>query len=73
MTLSQRLEKIKENWVAIVISLLAAISLYFFYQINQLESINLSIPLTVESEGNLLVVGKVPENIKITIWKNKFS
>ena len=67
MTLSQRLEKIKENWVAIVISLLAAISLYFFYQINQLESINLSIPLTVESEGNLLVVGKVPENIKITI------
>ena len=67
MTLSQRLEKIKENWIAIIISLLAATFLYFYYQINQLQTTSLYIPLNVESDGNLLLVNNIPTNVKITV------
>ena len=67
MTLSQRLEKIKENWVAIILSLLAAIVLYFFYQVSQLDTTIISIPVSVESNGNLLPVKEIPNRIKLTI------
>lgn len=70
MTLSQRLEKIKDNWVAIVISLLAAVFLYYFYQVTQLSSATFSVPLKVESNGNMLMVNNAPENIKITVKGN---
>ena len=67
MTLSQRLEKIKENWVAIIISLVAATFLYFYYQINQLQTTSLYVPLTVESDGSLLLVNNIPQTVKITV------
>ena len=67
MTLSQRLERLRENWVAIIVSLIAAIFLYFFYQISQLDTITLSVPVKVESEGNLLPVNNIKKYIKITL------
>ena len=67
MTLSQRLEKIKENWIAIIISLVAATFLYFYYQINQLQTTSLYVPLTVESDGSLLLVNNLPQTVKITV------
>ncbi len=67
MTLSQRLKKIKQDWVVIVISLLAAIFLYVFYQITDLDTMTLSVPLKVESNGNLLLEKEVPSRIKLII------
>ena len=67
MTLSQRLKKIKEDWVVIVISLLAAIFLYVFYQISDLDTTTFSVPLKIEANGNLLLEKEVPSRIKLTV------
>ena len=67
MTLSQRLEKIKEDWIVIVISLLAAVFLYVFYQIIQLDTATFSVPISVETNGNLLLVKDIPTRVKLTV------
>lgn len=66
MTLSQKLEKIKEDWVVIILSLLAAIFIYFFYQISQLETVVFSVPLKVETNGNLLLEKNIAKTVKVT-------
>lgn len=67
MTLSQKLEKLREDWIVIVLSLLAAVFLYVFYQIAQMDTTTFSVPISVESNGNLLLVKEIPSRVKITV------
>ena len=67
MTLSQRLEKIREDWIVIVLSLLAAVFLYVFYQIAQMDTTTFSVPISVQTNGNLLLVKEIPSRVKITV------
>ena len=63
MTLSQRLKKIKEDWVVIVISLLAAIFLYVFYQISDLDTKPIMVDSTKINDTNIMDYQNLENNI----------
>lgn len=56
-----------DNWMAKIISLLAAILLALMYQINTLQERVISVPLTIVTDDNFAVTGDYPKNIRVSL------
>lgn len=67
MMLPQRLSKLLENWPAKLISLVAAILIYIFYQISILETKNLAVPLVVYENGSMRVISMTEKTVHVTV------
>ncbi len=61
------LRSIFDNWMAKIISILAAVLLALMYQINTLEERVLSIPLTILTDENFSVTGNYPRNVRVSL------
>ncbi len=71
MMLPQKLSRLLDDWPAKVVSLVAAILIYVFYQINILETKNIAIPLSVYENGNVRVVSITDKNVHVTVKGRK--
>ena len=71
MMLPQKLSRLLNDWPAKVISLVAAILIYVFYQISILETKNIASPLAVYENGSVRVISMTEKNIHITIKGRK--
>ena len=67
MMLPQRLSKLLENWPAKLISLVAAILIYIFYQISILETKNIAVPLSVYENGSMRVISMPEKTVHVTV------
>ena len=67
MMLPQRLNKLLENWPAKLISLVAAILIYVFYQLSILETKNIAVPLTVYENGSMRIVSMPEKTAHVTV------
>lgn len=56
-----------DNWMAKIISLLAAVVLALMYQINTLQERVLSVPLTIQTGENFAVTGDAPKNVRVSL------
>lgn len=70
MTLPPKLEKLLENWPAKIVSLIAAILVYAFYQISSLETRIMVVPLEIEQEEGLISTSVSESSIRIAIRGN---
>ena len=59
--------KIAENWPAKVLSLVAAIFLFAFHRMSDLQERNFSVPLRLDIAGNLMPGSNYPQNVRIII------
>lgn len=71
MMLPQKLSRLFNDWPAKVISLVAAILIYVFYQISILETKNIVSSLSVYENGSVRVVSITEKNIHITVKGRK--
>ena len=67
MMLPQRLSKLFENWPAKLISLVAAILIYVFYQLSILETKNIAVPISVYENGNVRVMSMQDKTAHVTV------
>lgn len=67
MMLSQKLEKLVENWPAKIISLVVAILVYAFYQNSILDSKNIAVPVQIRENGSMKVVSKVDKSVHVSV------
>ena len=71
MMLPQKLSRLLDDWPAKLISLVAAILIYVFYQISILETKNIASPLSVYENGSVRVVSMTEKNVHVTIKGRK--
>jgi YbbR domain-containing protein len=62
-----RLDKILENWPAKILSLAAAVTLFFTYQLNRLEERPLSVPLRVSTNDEFVPASQFPRTVRLVI------
>lgn len=67
MTLPPKLEKLLENWPAKIISLIAAILVYAFYQVSSLDTRYLVVPLEVREGAGMICTDISESSIKVAI------
>lgn len=71
MTSIKRLiDKLLDNWLAKVVSLIIAIILYIFYQASQIDKKTIVVPLKIVEDGLVMHVGSVPNSVAVTIRSN---
>ncbi len=56
-----------DNWVPKALSVVAAILLSLFFQINNLKVRNLSIPLEVKTRDGMVVSGDLPQSVRVEL------
>jgi len=61
------LERLLDDWPAKILSLAAAIALFFFYQLNRLEERPLSVPLTVVSNEGFVPASAYPRTVRLVL------
>lgn len=62
-----RLDRILENWPAKILSLAAAVTLFFTYQLNRLEERPLSVPLRVKTNDEFVPASPYPKTVRLVI------
>ena len=62
-----RLDKVFENWPAKILSLAAAVTLFFTYQLNRLEERPLSVPLRVTINDEFVPASQYPRTVRLVI------
>lgn len=67
MTLPPKLEKLLENWPAKIISLVAAILVYAFYQISTLQTRFFVVPLEVRQDSGMVSTEISEDSIRISV------
>jgi YbbR domain-containing protein len=65
MTVRNLTEKILENWPAKIVCFTLAILLFLFYRMSTLERRYLSVPLSVETNGDLVPASSFPRVVKV--------
>lgn len=70
MTLPPKLEKLLENWPAKIVSLIAAILVYAFYQVSSLETRSIVVPLEVRESSGMVCTDVSEQSIRIQIRGN---
>lgn len=70
MTLPPKLEKLIENWPAKIISLVAAILVYAFYQISTLQTRFFVVPLEVRQDSGMVSTGLSENSIRVSVRGN---
>jgi hypothetical protein len=63
----QSLENLLSDWPAKVLSIAAAVALFFFYQFNRLEERPLSVPLQVEVSNELVPASQYPRTVRLVV------
>jgi YbbR domain-containing protein len=61
------LEKLANNWPAKVISIVVAIFLFMFHRMSALDERYFSIPLRVQTDGQLVPASSYPRNVRVTL------
>lgn len=67
MTLKNLTGKIIENWPAKIICLTLSVMLFLFYRMSTLEQRYFSVPLVVETNGDLVPATSIPRMVKISL------
>lgn len=67
MMLPQKLNKLLDDWPSKLISLVAAILIYVFYQVSILETKNLAVPLSIQENGSFKAVSVSDKNVHVSI------
>jgi YbbR domain-containing protein len=67
LTLNKFLAKIIERWPVKVLSVVAAIILFVFHRMGNIETRFFSVPLTLEISSDLVPSSSYPHNIKVTL------
>lgn len=70
MTLPPKLEKMLENWPAKIISLVAAILVYAFYQISTLETRYFVVPLEINKDSGMIPVECSEASVRVSVRGN---
>ena len=71
MTSIRRLiDRLLENWIAKVASLLIAILLYIFYQASQIDKKTFMVPLKIVEDGVVMHIGNVPKSVLVVVRTN---
>ncbi len=60
------LGRVLADWPAKVLSLCAALLLFFFYQLNRLENRPLSVPLEVKVGADFVPASQYPRSVRVT-------
>jgi YbbR domain-containing protein len=60
-------DRILENWPAKILSLAAAVTLFFTYQLNRLEERPLSVPLKVSTNDEFVPSSQYPRTVRLII------
>lgn len=71
MNTNKLIESLTENWAAKVVCLIIAFLLYIFNKTSMLQEKTFTVPLTVEAEGLMMPVDKLPKYIKISVKTTK--
>lgn len=58
------------NWTAKAICIVIAFLLYFFYNISQLGTNSISVPVTVQSNGQFMAVSSFQKHVRVTLRAN---
>jgi YbbR domain-containing protein len=61
------LAKVAENWVIKVLSIAVAIILFVFHQMSTLDQRFFSVPLDIESHGNMIPASSYPRTVRVSI------
>jgi YbbR domain-containing protein len=61
------LDRVLENWPAKILSLAAAVTLFFTYQLNRLEERPLSVPLRVVTNDEYVPASQYPRTVRLVI------
>jgi hypothetical protein len=61
------IRRLLSNWPAKVLSLAAALLLFFFYRLNRLEDRFISVPLTVSFNDEFLPSSQYPRSVRVTL------
>ncbi len=67
MTANNLTEKIFENWPAKIVCIALALLLFLFYRMSTLQERYFSVPLQVETNGDLVPASAYPRMVKITL------
>lgn len=67
MTLKKLSDKILENWPAKVVCLTLSLMLFLFYRMSTLEERFFSVPLVIETNGDLVPASAYPHMVKISL------
>jgi YbbR domain-containing protein len=67
MTANNLTEKIFENWPAKIVCIALALLLFLFYRMSTLQERYFSVPLLVETNGDLVPASAYPKMVKITL------
>jgi YbbR domain-containing protein len=67
MTTNKLIDKILENWPAKIVCLTLALLLFLFYRMSTLQVRFLSVPLQVETNGDLVPASPYPRMVKISL------
>ncbi len=70
MTLPPKLEKLLENWPVKIVSLIAAIFVYAFYQISSLETRSILVPLEVRESTGMICTDVSEQSIRLQVRGN---
>ncbi len=60
-------KRLLSNWPAKVLSLAAALLLFFFYRLNRLEDRYISVPLSVSQSDDFLPSSQIPRSVRVTL------
>jgi hypothetical protein len=60
-------KRLLSNWPAKVLSLAAALLLFFFYRLNRLEDRYISVPLAVTANDEFVPASQVPRSVRVTL------
>lgn len=67
MTVKNLTDKILENWPAKIVCLTLALLLFLFYRMSTLQERFFSVPLTIETNGDLVPATNYPRMVKIAL------
>jgi len=67
MTAKNLTEKIFENWPAKIVCIAIALLLFLFYRMSTLEQRFFSVPLALETNGDLVPASAYPRMVKVTL------
>lgn len=67
MKLNLQIKKLLDNWPSKIACFVIAILIYFFYQMSALDKKNISVPLSVKNDGNVVCVTDLPQFVRITL------
>lgn len=67
MNFKNTFEKAIDNWPAKIICFVLALFLFLFYRMSTLEQRFISVPLEIESNGDLVPASSYPKTIKVTL------